>query len=312
MACLHPICVKGVMTPCGKCANCRQKIRKEMADRIMLEHKFGGGTAYFITLTYDDEHLPIYINEDTGQIMPAFSKEDTRMFTDNFRYFLTSRGLGSYRYFLTCELGEDFGRSHYHLITLHKDLKYGTPIKLIRELAEKSWSRDGTLYGRVQVVRCNINRINYATQYALKEESYLYQKYDKGDSRKPFRKFSLRPGLGAEPSALEALRKYCCPPNGEPKFKIKFSYDGGGECAVPKYIFNKFGDEWSNLRKDYNQNWLAEKQQEMYETKIANSFYDPLDHRYYNNYDIDDAIRARRKALRELRLNNFAKKDKHL
>lgn len=309
MACLHPIFVAGRFVPCGICANCRQKLRKQMADRIFLEHKFGGGEAFFITLTYAPEFLPEHIDDNTGEILPAFSKEDTRMFTDNFRYFLRSRGLGTFRYFLTCELGEELGRSHYHLITLHKDLKpYEVDIKIIRELAEQSWSRSGYLLGRVQVVRANANRVNYATQYALKEEGYLYQRYDKFDNRKPFRKFSLRPGLGAEPGALQNMGKYCAQRG---NYRYNFSFNGrGGECkkAVPKYIATKLGQEYCNDRKSFNEKWLQDNQEIMAQDKAKNSFYDPLDGKWHNDYTIDAEITARRKALRELRKQNFANK----
>jgi hypothetical protein len=50
---------------CGKCVKCINKYRTEWAFRMHQESK-DHATAYFVTLTYDEENLP-YLNATTGQ-----------------------------------------------------------------------------------------------------------------------------------------------------------------------------------------------------------------------------------------------------
>lgn len=80
--CLHPVQVttlKGVtLCRCGKCPACESSIKSELQLRIQCEakkHKH----SYFITLTYDDEHLPLFtplvsletsVMEDSDKVAP--------------------------------------------------------------------------------------------------------------------------------------------------------------------------------------------------------------------------------------------------
>ena len=63
MKCLNPTVVKHphyafkFLAPCGKCVCCQERKRKEWVFRMEEESKVNDWTA-FVTLTYDDEHLP--------------------------------------------------------------------------------------------------------------------------------------------------------------------------------------------------------------------------------------------------------------
>lgn len=75
--CLHPIQVKtskGVtLVPCGHCAACESRKKSDLQLRIQIEAEKYKHT-YFITATYDDEHLPLfspYLSDE------SFYNEDT-------------------------------------------------------------------------------------------------------------------------------------------------------------------------------------------------------------------------------------------
>lgn len=53
--------------PCGHCIGCRLDYSRQWADRCLLEMK-QHKESYFVTLTYDDEHLPKneYVDTETG------------------------------------------------------------------------------------------------------------------------------------------------------------------------------------------------------------------------------------------------------
>lgn len=61
--CLHPVQVKTLkgitLVKCGKCSACESTIKSELQLRIQCEAKMHKHS-YFITLTYDDEHLPLF------------------------------------------------------------------------------------------------------------------------------------------------------------------------------------------------------------------------------------------------------------
>lgn len=46
-----------ISLPCGKCIGCRLDYSRQWADRLMLELQYHD-SAYFITLTYNDDHVP--------------------------------------------------------------------------------------------------------------------------------------------------------------------------------------------------------------------------------------------------------------
>ena len=91
-----------VEIPCGRCVACRLNRAREWSLRIMNElayHK----DACFLTLTYDDEHLP----EDK-----SLSKRDFQLFMKRFR---KDFGL-PVRFFACGEYGKKTFRPHYHVI----------------------------------------------------------------------------------------------------------------------------------------------------------------------------------------------------
>ena len=58
-----------MLIPCGQCIGCRIRQREDWTTRIELEARdYPREEVWFITLTYDDEHVPGMI-VNTGEIM---------------------------------------------------------------------------------------------------------------------------------------------------------------------------------------------------------------------------------------------------
>lgn len=89
--------------PCGQCLPCRVNRRRVWTHRIMLESFLCSGNACFLTLTYDDENLPM-----DGSLYPRH----LQLFLKRFRKELSP---GSLRYFAVGEYGDKSDRPHYHL-----------------------------------------------------------------------------------------------------------------------------------------------------------------------------------------------------
>lgn len=91
-----------IEAPCGQCNPCRITKRQEWVFRIMIElreNKF----AYFVTLTYNPEHLP-----DKGTLV----KRHLQLFWKKLR----ERHDSKIRYIAVGEYGDKSDRPHYHAI----------------------------------------------------------------------------------------------------------------------------------------------------------------------------------------------------
>lgn len=90
--------------PCGKCGPCRFDRAREWATRIYHEIDSWMHSS-FVTLTYDDEHLP-----DKGTL----KKRDLELFIKRLRKSVSPRKI---RYYASGEYGENGTfRPHYHII----------------------------------------------------------------------------------------------------------------------------------------------------------------------------------------------------
>lgn len=161
----------------------------------------------FLTLTYDDEHLPW-----DGSL----SGEEPRLFIRYLRRHLTgvqlappecpfNGGRSPIRYFGCGEYGTKRGRAHYHLLLFNVRFTDTTPVgkaTYTSSLVSRLWKHGSHLIGTV-----NPGSASYVAGYALKKVSKWEreQKYGVMDPetgefrvRKPeFAMMSLKPPIGS-------------------------------------------------------------------------------------------------------------------
>lgn len=94
-----------VMVPCGRCIGCRLARSREWAVRIMHELQMAGGVGAFVTLTYDDDHLP----DDR-----SLRVDDLQRFYKRLRKGLYDEEGIRIRHYSVGEYGGRYGRPHYH------------------------------------------------------------------------------------------------------------------------------------------------------------------------------------------------------
>lgn len=126
----------------------------------------------FVTLTYNDEHLP-----EGGNL----SARDVQLFLKRLRINHHRAGGAPFRFFLCAEYGLRTGRAHYHLIVYG----HGVPPALI----EQQWG-----LGFVKVELAGPASLAYVSGYVVKK--FLNQSEYVGKV-KPFIRCSNRPGIGA-------------------------------------------------------------------------------------------------------------------
>lgn len=94
-------CGVAVQLPCGRCIGCRLEYSRQWAMRCMHEASLHEDNC-FVTLTYDDEHLP-----SDGSLNKAHFQD----FMKRLRARFTGETI---RYYHCGEYGEKFSRPHYH------------------------------------------------------------------------------------------------------------------------------------------------------------------------------------------------------
>ena len=118
-----------MLIPCGQCIGCRIQKKQDWTTRIELEaRQWPKEQVWFITLTYDDDHVPGMIVK-TGEIMrkvqyvwkpgkKAPESVQTLMYPDVQKFLKRLRKAyrGKLRYFCAGEYGEQTARPHYHMI----------------------------------------------------------------------------------------------------------------------------------------------------------------------------------------------------
>lgn len=155
----------------------------------------------FITLTYDNEHLPA----DQSLHYSDFQLFKKRLLVNAERE-LSRTGI---RFYMCAEYGETFGRPHYHAILFNFDLPDKKLWKMEREnplytseFLSRTWGKGFASVGSV-----TFQSAAYVARYIMKKvtgeaASSHYTRIDPETGevydRKPeFTKMSLKPGIGA-------------------------------------------------------------------------------------------------------------------
>ena len=164
--------------PCGKCIECRLAYSRQWADRCMLEAK-NWENNYFLTLTYDDEHLTPgrQIDIETGEVFEApyatlVPEELTKFMKDLRRYYKYHYDHDNIRFYACGEYGDKSGRPHFHVILFNMpifDLEYfhtnhaGDKLYLSETIAN-IWGKGHVIVGDV-----TWNSAAYTARYVMKK-----------------------------------------------------------------------------------------------------------------------------------------------
>lgn len=206
---------KVMLIPCGQCIGCRIRQREDWTTRIELEARdYPKEEVWFITLTYDDEHVPGMIVK-TGEIMRKVqytwkpgekrpSSVQILLYEDIQKFLKRLRKAyrGKLRYFVAGEYGEQTARPHYHMIL------YGwrpTDLKNLYKIHHNGyytskWLEDLWGMGQIQIAQAVPETYRYVAGYVTKKMYEIDGKkaneyYELGQT-KPFACMSLKPGLG--------------------------------------------------------------------------------------------------------------------
>lgn len=253
---------EAALVPCGRCLQCRIQYAERWAVRMELELK-GWNNAHFITLTYEDDKLPI-ANQITGEHYkgikypldyysgktyerPTLEKDDIQRFFKRLRKQAKHRGLEEksergLKLFYCGEYGEKNGRPHYHIIL------YGLIIPDLQVKQMKAgythfgseWIKDVWGNGVIDIGSVTPQSCRYVARYAIKKAELKSKQIDdelkKHGITPEFISMSKNPGIGM--NYYTEHRKELYPDNGQ-EAKI---YLANGKIARTPNAFDRRED----------------------------------------------------------------------
>ena len=211
--------VQFMQLPCGRCIGCRLEHSRKWALRCVHEASLYDKNC-FITLTYDDEHLP----KDSSLV-----KRDLQLFFKRLRKRYPGHLI---RYFAAGEYGDNTARPHYHAILFNfcpedfkpgKDMLKLDPLKFDNDwsqlcsklsvdcsrlfssvssvgssarhsrLLSDCWGNGSVMVGEVSFESCA-----YVARYCLKKITGEAAEEHYHGRQPEFVVMSRRPGIGAE------------------------------------------------------------------------------------------------------------------
>lgn len=222
-----------MVVPCGACESCLAARSSQWAVRCYCESLDYDQMA-FLTLTYDDEHLP-----KGGKI----SKPELQ----NFLKRLRKKGL-KFRYFACGEYGDALGRPHYHAVIFGHDFM-GDAIPFNSEHYESKILTEVWGKGIVTTTPATFSTICYTVGYVAK----------KIGNPDVFQIMSRNPGLGNT-----YLRKYEADLRSAKAITIE-----GREYPIPEFFFTK--DEGLDDVKQYRKTLSVSKTWEKNRSRGVNA-----------------------------------------
>jgi len=151
-----------IQLPCGKCLLCREEHARQWAVRITNEASLWELNS-FVTLTYDDEHLPA--NEQLNY-------KDLQDFWKRLR-----KRVGPLRYYSVGEYGDKTNRPHYHACIFGH--AFETDRKILRTEPYLLWTSPTLLEtwgkGHVSVGALTFQTAQYTASYVTKKLGYKYR-----------------------------------------------------------------------------------------------------------------------------------------
>lgn len=224
-----------IMVPCGKCTACRIKRATEWKFRLLAELPYWNYNAVFLTLTYDDEHLPL----DRGlqvEDLKKFWKRLRKDLVNDGRYHLdkNNKKVADLKYYACGEYGDTTLRPHYHAIVYGLDYCEND-----RQLVIDNWQLCDSLRFKKSsgnekgFAPVSADDIGYVTGYIQKKLSGNMADEVYGDRKPPFSVSSRGLGLRWAEDNAERLQSGVLTMN-------------GNKITIPRYYIKKLGiDQFS-------------------------------------------------------------------
>lgn len=268
-----------IEVPCGNCLECKQQHASMWSDRCVFE-AMQYEHNYFITLTYDDVHVPL-----DGCLNQKHMQDFIKRLRITFKRKYNQENI---RYYYVGEYGQNL-RCHFHIILFNIEIPDLTDVFELKEADGRYHKHkrpsSTSLYSRIiydlwenkgmiTIDEFNYNTAAYVAGYVNKKVDPVHTALLKKFNLTPeFHRMSTNPGIGAN---------YFNPEMFDKKFLIVPRSGGAKHSIVPRY-YEKI------LDKEYP--WLFN---ELKDEQAFNRYLRLLE--YENSSDHKDDINAIRAA----------------
>lgn len=209
-----------INVPCGKCFQCLQRKRNEWVLRMQLEMRKFPTKTWFVTFTYDDDHLP-----EKG-VDKAACQSYLKQLKEVFP---------GMRYFFVSEYGPTTLRPHYHAVFFNSTIDH---YEILNKL-HRYWNN-----GNIKVEPVTDDRLGYVAGYEITRSEVP----DGMNSN--FRLISKgigKPENGVDLDYIAKLRK------------TGIRRKDGKLTPVPRYILDKVCDESTKTSIQKKKQRIAQK-----------------------------------------------------
>lgn len=229
------------VVPCGKCNFCLQNRRNAWAYRLSYELR-RAKSATFITLTYDNDHVPVKIIGTRPYLV--LDKTELQSFHKVLKQYqhrllkkekVSDRKTWKIKYYSVGEYGTAYNRPHYHciLFNLHPKVKHKLELNEI-------WTKGTIFFGTVE---------DASIQYVAK---YVIDREQAEDLRtRPFANMSK--GLGS--NYIDKRKDY------HRASKHLYVMKDGFKQAMPRYYKERIFTKSQLTRLHMKAKWEAEKKE---------------------------------------------------
>lgn len=142
--------------PCGKCESCQKNYRFQWSIRCLYESLLYP-ESYFLTLTYDDDHIKYATDNDLKKFIKALRNNGQKI-----------------RYFACKEFGLKTNRIHFHAILFGVKLK---DLKYYNNHYESNYLKGFWHHGNIQIMKFDSGCAFYIAGYVKKKEDKTTRLY---------------------------------------------------------------------------------------------------------------------------------------
>lgn len=188
------------LLPCGQCRSCRIAHAREWANRCVMESITAKkGQSWFLTVTYDDDHLPTI----GDALRPSLYPKDMEKFWHDLRqYYERKHSVVGIRYYYAGEYGDQTARPHYHVLVYNLPIFDLKPYKVTYNHDDLFTSQTlSQIWGKGYVVIGELtwNSACYTARYTMKKlNGIAAESYVDAGIMPEFQRCSNRPGIGSE------------------------------------------------------------------------------------------------------------------
>jgi len=253
--------VKGVQTgyvpfPCGKCPPCLRRRVSGWSFRLNKQSE-QSKSAHFITLTYNDEKIPV-----TKSGLQTLVKSDLQKFFKRLR----KKTHEKISYYAVGEYGDKTQRPHYHIIIFNAQLN----------IVESSWMDNDNPIGNIHYGDVVDASIGYTLKYISKEKRIPM--FNGDDRAKEFAVMSK--GLGKNYLTKQMIKWH----KNNVEERMYLPLKDGKKASMPRYYKDKIYNEGEKFRVSVYMEAKAEQMEEAIQNELGNESSRILAERHQNEF----------------------------